>query len=145
MAAWIRRTALADSFGGHFDDLAEDALSRVLDALHPHRSAIETALVERERILFNLDPTVYLYDLTATYFEGLAASNPKAKRGHSRDGRPHCKQVIGLVVGREGFPVCHEVFAGNTQDVTTLDRGSLRDASARHAQLAYRSGCWRWS
>src|SRR5215469_10585819 len=37
-------------------------------------------------------------------------------------GRPDCKQVvIGLVVGREGFPICHEVFAGNTQDVTTLE------------------------
>ena len=122
MPAWIRRTALADILGRDFDDLAEDALYRVLDALHPHRAAIETALVERERSLFNLDPTIYLYDLTSTYFEGLAAANPKAKRGHSRDGRPDCKQVvIGLVVGREGFPICHEVFAGNTQDVTTLE------------------------
>jgi transposase len=122
MPAWIRRTALADILGRDFDDLAEDALYRVLDALHPHRAAIETALVERERSLFNLDPTIYLYDLTSTYFEGLAAANPKAKRGHTRDGRPDCKQVvIGLVVGREGFPICHEVFAGNTQDVTTLE------------------------
>jgi Transposase DDE domain len=122
MPAWIRRTALADILGRDFDDLGEDALYRVLDALHPHRGAIETALVERERSLFNLDPTVYLYDLTSTYFEGLAAANPKAKRGHTRDGRPDCKQVvIGLVVGREGFPICHEVFAGNTQDVTTLE------------------------
>jgi transposase len=122
MPAWIRRTALADILGRDFDELAEDALYRVLDALHPHRAAIETALVERERSLFNLDPTIYLYDLTSTYFEGLAATNPKAKRGHTRDGRPDCKQVvIGLVVGREGFPICHEVFAGNTQDVTTLE------------------------
>ena len=122
MPAWIRRTALADILGHDFDDLAEDALYRVLDALHPHRAAIEAALVERERSLFNLDPTIYLYDLTSTYFEGLAAANPKAKRGHTRDGRPDCKQVvIGLVVGREGFPICHEVFAGNTQDVTTLE------------------------
>ena len=122
MPAWIRRTALADILGRDFDELAEDALYRVLDALHPHRAAIETALVERERSLFNLDPTIYLYDLTSTYFEGLAAANPKAKRGHTRDGRPDCKQVvIGLVVGREGFPICHEVFAGNTQDVTTLE------------------------
>ena len=122
MPAWIRRTALADILGRDFDDLAEDALYRVLDALHPHRAAIETALVERERSLFNLDPTIYLYDLTSTYFEGQAAANPKAKRGHTRDGRPDCKQVvIGLVVGREGFPICHEVFAGNTQDVTTLE------------------------
>jgi transposase len=122
MPAWIRRTALADILERDFDGLGEHSLYRVLDALHPHRGAIETALVERERSLFNLDPTVYLYDLTSTYFEGLAAANPKAKRGHTRDGRPDCKQVvIGLVVGREGFPICHEVFAGNTQDVTTLE------------------------
>jgi transposase len=122
MPAWIRRTALADILKRDFGGLAEDSLYRVLDALHPYRGAIETALVERERSLFNLDPTVYLYDLTSTYFEGLAAANPKAKRGHTRDGRPECKQVvIGLVVGREGFPICHEVFAGNTQDVTTLE------------------------
>ncbi len=135
MPAWIRRTALDDILGRDFDDLTEDSLYRVLDALHPHRAAIEAALVERERSLFNLDPTVYLYDLTSTYFEGLAVANPKAKRGHSRDGRPDCKQVvIGLVVGREGFPICHEVFAGNTQDVTTL--ATMLDRLAARAGLA---------
>lgn len=101
--------------------MTEDALYRVLDKLHPHRAAIETALVERERSLFNLDRTIYLYDLTSTYFEGLAAANPKAQRGYSRDHRPDCKQVvIGLVVNRDGFPIAHEVFAGNAQDRATL-------------------------
>ena len=119
--AWIRRTALPDILDTSFDSLTEDALYRVLDKLHPHRAAIEAALVERERSLFNLDRTIYLYDLTSTYFEGLAAANGKAKRGHSRDHRPDCKQVvIGLVVNRDGFPIAHEVFAGNTQDRTTL-------------------------
>jgi transposase len=118
---WIRRTAVADILGTNFDALAEDALYRVLDKLHPHRAAIEAALVERERSLFNLDRTIYLYDLTSTYFEGQAAANGKAKRGYSRDHRPDCKQVVvGLVVNRDGFPIAHEVFAGNTQDRTTL-------------------------
>jgi transposase len=59
--------------------------------------------------------------LTSTYFEGEAAANGKAQRGYSRDHRPDCKQVvIGLVVNRDGFPIAHEVFAGNTQDRTTL-------------------------
>ncbi len=131
MPAWIRRTALADLFGADFDELAEDPLYGVLDKLHPHRAAIEAALVARERSLFNLDATVYLYDLTSTYFEGQCLRNPKAQRGYSRDHRPDCKQVVvGLVVGREGFPITHEVFAGNTQDRTTLatmlDRLSAR-------------------
>jgi hypothetical protein len=50
-----------------------------------------------------------LYDLTSTYFEGLCLSNPKAKRGYSRDSRPDCKQVVvGPVLDAEGFPRAHE-------------------------------------
>jgi transposase len=121
MPDWIRRTALADILGVDFDDLEEDPLYEVLDKLHPHRAAIESALVARERSLFNLDQTIYLYDLTSTYFEGECAGNAKAKRGHSRDHRPDCKQlVMGLVVDRDGFAITHEIFAGNTQDHTTL-------------------------
>jgi hypothetical protein len=49
-----------------------------------------------------------------TYFEGLANRNPQAKRGHSRDHRPDCKQVcIALVVTREGVPFGYDVFDGN--------------------------------
>ena len=41
----------------NFDAIAEDPLYEVLDKLHPHRAAIEAALVERERSLVNLDIT----------------------------------------------------------------------------------------
>ena len=120
---WIRSTALGDILGVDFTALVDDPLYRNLDRLHPNRAAIESALVEQERSLFQLDPTVYLYDLTSTYFEGKALRNPKAKRGYSRDKRPDCKQVVvGLVIGREGFPITHEVFDGNAQDRKTLGR-----------------------
>ena len=121
MPAWLRRTALGDLLGADFDALEEDPLCKVLDHLHPHRAAIEAALVARERSLFNLDLTIYLYDLTSTYFEGQCARNPKAKRGYARDHRPDCKQVVvALVINRDGFSITHEVFAGNTQDRATL-------------------------
>lgn len=121
MPDWIRGTALADILGADFDGLEEDPLYEVLDKLHPHRAAIEAALVARERSLFDLDQTIYLYDLTSTYFEGLCARNGKAKRGHSRDHRADCKQlVVGLVLNRDGFAITHEIFAGNAQDRTTL-------------------------
>ncbi len=138
MPDWIRRTALADILGVDFDGLEEDPLYQILDKLHPHRAAIEAKLVARERTLFNLEPTIYFYDLTSTYFEGLAAKNAKAQRGYSRDHRPDCKQiVVGLVVNRDGFPISHEIFAGNTQDRTTLatmldrlrDRVGLREGA----------------
>jgi hypothetical protein len=102
MPRWIRSTALADFLGVDFTALADDPLYR----LHRNRAAIESDSVERERRLFQVDPTVYLYDLTGTYSEGPAARNSKAKRGYSRDHRPDCQQVVvGLVIGREGLPI----------------------------------------
>jgi transposase len=121
MPDWIRNTALADILGTDFSGLDDDALYRNLDRLHPHRELIERELAEREKSLFSLDDTLYLYDLTSTYFEGQAESNPQAKRGYSRDKRPDCKQVlVGLVLDGEGFPKAHEVFEGNRQDRSTV-------------------------
>ena len=121
MPDWIRRTALADILDTDFTGLSDEALYRNLDRLHPQRTQIEQALAARERTLFNLDDTLYLYDLTSTYFEGQCPRNPQAKRGYSRDHRPDCKQVvIGLVLDRDGFPKAHEVFDGNRQDRTTV-------------------------
>lgn len=126
MPAWIRSTALEDLWGVEFQTLCDDSLYRNLDRLYPDRAAIEAGLVQRERSLFNLQPTVFFYDLTSTYFEGQALANPKAKRGYSRDKRPDCKQVVvGLVIGREGFPLAHEIFVGNVQDRQTL--GTMLD------------------
>jgi hypothetical protein len=120
MPDWIRSTALSDILQVDFQTLAEDALYRNLDRLHAQRVPIEAALAERERTLF--DQTVFLYDVTSTFFEGRAMANPKAKRGYSRDHRPDCKQVlIGLAVNRDGFPLAQEVFAGNRHDSTTLE------------------------
>ncbi|MFZ0964525.1 MAG: IS1634 family transposase [Terriglobia bacterium] len=127
MPDWMRRTALPDILGSNFSALHDDALYRNLDRLHPNRERIEAALAEREKTLFNLEDTWYLYDLTSTYFEGQALSNPQAKRGYSRDKRPDCKQVIvGLVLDRDGFPKAHEVFDGNRQDRATV--GGMLDS-----------------
>ncbi len=121
MPDWIERTALGDILGTDFSTLNDEALYRNLDRLHPNREALEGALAEREKTLFNLDDTLYLYDLTSTYFEGEALGNPQAKRGYSRDKRPDAKQVlVGLVLDAEGFPQAHEIFEGNRQDRTTV-------------------------
>ena len=134
MPDWIRSTAVQDILGAPFEELAEDALYRNLDRLHGCRVPIEAALAEREKNLFSLDQTVFLYDLTSTYFEGRALANPKARRGHSRDMRPDCKQVVvGLAVNRDGFPLAHEVLAGNRNDSTTV--GEMLEALDRRVGL----------
>lgn len=121
MPDWIRQTALSDILGIDFNTLVDESLYQNLDRLHPQRARIEHGLADRERTLFNLDESVYLYDLTSTYFEGQCPHNPQAQRGYSRDSRPDCKQVVvGLVLDRDGFPKAHEVFDGNRPDRTTL-------------------------
>ena len=64
MPDWMRRTALVDVLDIDFDGVDDDRLYRVLDKLYPHRATIEAALVQRERSLFNLDTTIYLYALS---------------------------------------------------------------------------------
>ena len=123
MPDWIRRTALSDILNEDFSELEDESLYRNLDRLYPARELIERELAEQEKTLFNLDDTVYLYDLTSAYFEGQAPLNKQAKRGYSRDKRPDCKQVVvGLVLDRDGFPKAHEVFDGNVQDRKTVDQ-----------------------
>jgi transposase len=119
---WYRGTALEDLLGLPPDRVNEDRLYRALDHLLPHKEAIEQHLVKRLGELFDLSYDLLLYDVTSTYFEGQAARNPLAQRGHSRDHRPDCKQVcIAMVVTREGMPLGYEVFAGNRTDVTTVE------------------------
>ena len=120
---WFARTALAELMPGSVASVNKDALYRISDQLYAHRVAIETGLAARERELFALQETIILYDLSSTYFEGIAARNEKAEHGYSRDHRPDCKQVVvGLVLDGEGFPKAHEVFTGNTKDETSLAR-----------------------
>ena len=114
-------SALADLLGIPAEKINEQRLYRALDALLPHKEALEMFLKNRLGELFGLEYDLLLYDVTSTYFEGQAEGNPLARRGYSRDHRPDCKQVcIGLVVSRCGMPLGYEVFAGNRADVTTL-------------------------
>jgi hypothetical protein len=115
------RTALGDLLGVPIEKVNEDRLYRALDALLPHKAALERRLKERLGQLFDLEYDLLLYDVTSTYFEGLAEGNPQAQRGYSRDHRPDCKQVcIALVVARGGMPLGYQVFAGDRNDVTTV-------------------------
>jgi len=118
---WFRRTALGDLLGITDDKVNDDRLYRALDRVLPQKVLLEFHLKQRLGDLFALEYDLLLYDVTSTYFEGEAAANTQARRGHSRDHRRDCKQVlIGLVVTRDGYPLGYEVFAGNRHDSTTL-------------------------
>jgi len=117
-----RKSALEDLLGVPAEKINDDRVYRALDRMLPHKEALEKHLKARLGQLFELEYDLLLYDVTSTYFEGLALGNPQAQRGYSRDHRPDCKQVcIALVVTRDGIPLSYEVFDGNRVDVTTVE------------------------
>jgi transposase len=119
---WYASTALEDLLGVPDSAVTKDRLYRTLDRLLRAQTSIESDLKDRLGTLFQLDYDLLLYDLTSTYFEGLAEENDLARRGYSRDHRSDCKQIVlALIVTREGFPLAHLTFAGNTQDVQTVE------------------------
>lgn len=75
----------------------------------------------RENDLFSLEETIILYDLTNTYLEGQAASNPKAKFGRSKEKRSDCRLLtLGLVIDGSGFPKTSQLFDGNQSEPGTF-------------------------
>jgi len=118
---WYASTALDDLLGIPDEVVTKDRLYRTLGPLLKGQVPIEDDLKKNFGSLFQLEYDILLYDLTSSYFEGLAEDNELAKRGYSRDHRSDCKQiVIALIVTREGFPLAHQTFAGNTRDLTTV-------------------------
>ena len=119
---WLRDTsALGDLLEVDFEKYSLMQLYRASDALMAHRKAIEEHLFDAAMTLFELQPTVTLYDLTNTYFEGDAGSQEKAKRGHSKEKRSDCPLLtLGLMLDASGFVRRSQVFAGNVSEPHTL-------------------------
>jgi hypothetical protein len=116
-------------------------LYRAMDWLEAHKDAIEPALYFRLADVLNLDVALIFYETTSLHVESddldqgygadalgegsLAAGAKTYKaprtRGLSKNGRSDAPQVvIGLAVTRDGLPVRHGVFPGNTVDVNTV-------------------------
>ncbi len=113
-----------------------DQYYRALDAVADAKQATEAHLYERLCDLANLDLRLVCYDLTSTYFEGSPRPSgrfPSRAFGYSRDRRGDRPQiVIGLLCTSDGIPIAHHVFAGNTNDASTLP-AVLADLADRFA------------
>jgi len=84
-----------------------------------NKDLIEEALFARRRDLFS-DLDIVFFDTTSIYFEG-EGGETIGQLGYSKDHRPDLKQmVVGMVLDRNGNPVCSELWPGNTADVKSL-------------------------
>ena len=82
---------------------------------------IEEHLYYRERNLFTPAPDLLFFDTTSTYFTGAGPMTDLARHGFSKDNHPENKQVmVGVVMTREGTPLAHHIFPGNTPDAAAF-------------------------
>ncbi len=96
-------------------------LYRAMDFLLEFQSELEQEIYWAVADLMNLEVDLLFFDTTSTYFETEKETNLKS-RGYSKDKRKDLPQVvIGLAVTREGIPVRHWVFPGNTADMNTIE------------------------
>jgi len=136
---WLAEDVHIEGTGG----LALHHLYRAMDFLEENKAVLEEALYFRMADLLNLDVELIFYDTTSLHFEvdeedtgvgedeevygSVAAGHNRyrapRKRGKAKNGRDDAPQiVVGLAVTRDGFPVRHWVFPGNTVDVSTVEQ-----------------------
>ena len=114
---WARNHAVEEVLGlKHFE---EDDLYEALDQVAARQQNIQRSLYRRYRKQHETPPTLFLYDVTSSYFEG--QDNEWAAYGYNRDGKRGKKQIVlGLLSDPQGEPLAVEVFAGNTGDPQTV-------------------------
>ena len=132
---WLQaRSGLGELLGVDFETVSAMQLYRASDALVKHREAIEAHLFDRALGLFDLQPTVTLYDLTNTYFEGEASEQPLAQRGHSKEKRSDCPLLtLGLMLDASASSA-----ARNCSPATSAPRAPDAGRHARGAARARR-------
>lgn len=121
-AKWLHeKSAFGELINYDFSTMPLMQLYRASDRLWDKKELIEEKVFERVQDLFDLTPTITLYDLTNTYMEGAAETNPKAKRGRSKEKRSDCPLItLGLALDASGFVKHSQVFDGNVNEGSTL-------------------------
>mgnify|MGYP001563198568 CR=1 FL=1 len=89
------------------------------------KDVLEEKMFERRRDLFTGLDLVF-FDTTSLYFEG-DGGETIGRYGYSKDKRPDLKQmIVGVVLDNKGYPLCCELWPGNTTDVKSLKVIALR-------------------
>jgi len=94
---------------------------RALGVLARNVGRIEENHYFHGRDLFTPAPDLLFFDTTSVYFEGEGPTGGLGQYYYSKDNRPDCKQmIVGVVLTRDGIPLAHHVFPGNTPDATAF-------------------------
>ena len=115
------RSSIAEIVSTDLLDVKKDSIYEIADVLLYHKEKIEKLLRQKEETLFEKKSTLFLYDLTNTYFEGACKKNSIAKRAKSKEKRNDCLLVsLALLVDSLGYPLFSQVYDGNVSEPLTL-------------------------
>lgn len=116
---WAMKSSLSDVVGHSLEELTDDKIYYELDQIDRNHEALEDHLF---RATYKKDKESYRrvnYDLSSSYFVGIKC--PLSHCGHSKDDKPHHKQVLlAVMVNDRGYPFKWDVYPGNTAEVKTL-------------------------
>jgi hypothetical protein len=115
---WLQTVALPDLA---IKTVEHHHLLRAMDALVDHHEAVDKVLVGLLRPLVDQDLSVVFYDMTTIRAEGLSEEVSDVRQfGMSKEGIIARQFMLGVVQTADGLPLYHEVFDGNTGEVSTL-------------------------
>ena len=119
---WLRETSsLGELIDFDYNDTSLSRFYEVADQLYAKQEKLEESLYQTEAKVFTLDESIFLYDLTNTFFEGSGKYNDKARFGRSKEKRSDAPLVtLGLALDGQGFPRKSEVLPGNVSEPSTL-------------------------
>ena len=121
---WLREiSALDELIGCSFQALSKNSVYQAGDRLLERKDPLETQLAKQQSPLFDCKNTIYLYDLTNTFFEGQGGNHRGAKHGVSKEKRRDCPLItLGLVINQDGFVQKSRIYPGNISETTTLQQ-----------------------
>ena len=120
---WFRKiSGLSENLSSDLSDTGKDSFYEIGDALYANHIKIEYLLREKTKQLFPFTDSIYLYDLTNTYFESSKPNSNLCFRGKSKEKRTDCPLVtLALVVDQNGFPLYSRIYRGNQSEPLTLE------------------------
>ena len=115
---WLQTVTLP---GVALESIDHQHLLRAMDALVEHKDAVDRVMTGLLRPLVDQDLAVVFYDMTTIRTAGLSEQEDDVRKfGMSKEGVVARQVMLGVVQTAEGLPLYHEVFDGNTAEVTTI-------------------------
>ena len=100
--------------------ISTQSIYRFLDRLNKQYSLKAQQIAYEHSLSVLRHITVVFYDMTSLYFENEDEDDLR-RIGFSKDGKFQNPQImLGLLVGRNGYPIGYDIFEGNTFEGKTL-------------------------